>query len=669
MTPIDLVLDRLQYTGARTGSSFKCHCPAHDDRTESLSVTEKQDGTVMFKCHAGCDQDKVLAAMGLTWPDLFPNGSAPSSNGASPPKKSTSGKKNLGTPVAIYDYVDLAGNVLHQTLRYEPKGEPKTFRQRRPDGKGGWIWKLDGVMTVLYRLRELVATPIDQWVFVVEGEKDADRLASLGLTATCNAMGGGKWKPDYNVWLTGRRVCIIADNDDTGRNHARDVASQLLGIAAEVKVLELPGLPDKGDVSDWLNAGGTADELIAMVEAAAPYVSTPTATPLSTGRISRRIEADYIRWGYTFAEDERDGSIYVNGERMDDALEATIKMRGRDEGYGGKGLPLAALSEMCLVLARRNRFHPVRDWLNSLVWDGQPHLQRLATYFKDKHPPIIEGGVRTSVFTTWIKRFMQGAIAKAMGNLDAQPPVPVLSGDQNIGKSYFPRWLASGIDPAFGIYSESPLNVEDPETERYQSLVWIWEISELGSTLRRADRDALKSFLTRTTAKFRVPYAKHPVTKPTLACFVATINNEVGFLTDPTGARRFLPVELESIDRRYSQDLDVSQLWAEAMHYYRQGATWKLTPAEEAVRDALADNAYVTSDTREGILKYFEIDPGNTNLWAYTIDIKQTLETNGIKTNVTAIGAELRKLTGSTSIERSINGRRGKGFYGVRLLP
>ena len=128
--------------------------------------------------------------------------------------------------------------------------EPKDFRQRRPDGNGNWIWKLDD-RRVLYRLPELLKYP-DATVFITEGEKDCDNVAALGHCATCVAA--GKWTDECVEALAGRDVVILEDNDDAGRAKARDAAQALQGTAKTIRVVSLPGLPDKGDVTDWLDA-------------------------------------------------------------------------------------------------------------------------------------------------------------------------------------------------------------------------------------------------------------------------------------------------------------------------------------------------------------------------------------------------------------------------------
>ena len=118
---------------------------------------------------------------------------------------------------ATYDYADADGKLLYQVVRYAPK----SFLQRRPDGNDGWIWDLEGVKRVLYRLPELLAAP-EHEVWIVEGEKDADRLASLGFIATTNAGGAGKWRSEFSDLLRGRHVVVLPDNDETGRRHGED---------------------------------------------------------------------------------------------------------------------------------------------------------------------------------------------------------------------------------------------------------------------------------------------------------------------------------------------------------------------------------------------------------------------------------------------------------------
>lgn len=214
--------------------------------------------TILVKCFARCETEGVLNKLGLELVDLFPPRDSlpplPFSMRTQPGGPPPGGKKI----VAEYDYRDAAGNVVFQKIRYEPKD----FRQRRSDGKGGWVWSLKGIDSdIPYHLDKISATQPGATIYVVEGEKDADRLLSLGLLATCSTGGAESWTDSHSAYLAGHHVAILPDNDPPGRLHAEIISKSLLGVAASVKTIELPGLPNKGDVSDWLDTGGTAQEL------------------------------------------------------------------------------------------------------------------------------------------------------------------------------------------------------------------------------------------------------------------------------------------------------------------------------------------------------------------------------------------------------------------------
>lgn len=155
--------------------------------------------------------------------------------------------------VATYDYTDQSGKLLFQEVRYKPKD----FKQRRPNENGGWIWNLKGIKLAPFNLPEVVKAST---VFVVEGPKDCLTIKSLGHVATTNPLGAGKWYPEYNEYFRGKEVVILPDNDHPGRNHAQNIASNLRGIAKSIKIVELPGLPEKGDITDWVNIPGNDKE-------------------------------------------------------------------------------------------------------------------------------------------------------------------------------------------------------------------------------------------------------------------------------------------------------------------------------------------------------------------------------------------------------------------------
>lgn len=148
--------------------------------------------------------------------------------------------------VAKYDYFDAAGKLAFQVCRMAPK----SFRQRRPDGRGGWHWNLEGVQPVPYRLADVMAA---SEVVIVEGEKDADALAALGICATTKAGGSGGWPEELTDYFAGKRVFVVPDNDDAGRKTAANTMAAVSRVAASVALCDIcAGMARKADVSDWL---------------------------------------------------------------------------------------------------------------------------------------------------------------------------------------------------------------------------------------------------------------------------------------------------------------------------------------------------------------------------------------------------------------------------------
>lgn len=269
MTPRDL-LHKFKNV-RRSGDGWTAQCPSHGDAHNSLSIGAGDGGRPLLYCHAGCTYEAICNAAGIN-----------------PHEGEERGARQFG---ATYDYRDEQGVLLYQVLRKEPKG----FVQRRPEGDG-WAYKLNGVRRVLYRFGDIIGAAAGARVFVVEGEKDADRLAGLGLVATTNAGGAGKWSDEFAEYLRGFNVVVIPDNDEPGVKHAQQVEQSLRGVAASVRVLRLPNIPPKGDVSDWLDAGHAADELRALADAA--QESAPAKAEGVALRIAcmADVAAEVVRW-------------------------------------------------------------------------------------------------------------------------------------------------------------------------------------------------------------------------------------------------------------------------------------------------------------------------------------------------------------------------------------
>lgn len=247
---LDDVLSQLKGV-RRSGDGYVALCPAHDDTRQSLSVKEIEEDEVLVHCFAGCEFGEVADCLDL--PQISSNG-------------------NKSEIIAAYDYHDQHGTLAYQVVRLWPK----SFRQRRPDGQGGWEWGLGDTERLPYRLPQVLkAVEKGRRVFVVEGERDVQTLENLGFVATCNSGGAGKWYPNMNKALTGAHVVLLPDNDDVGKKHAEAVKQELAGLAASVRVCYLPDLPPKGDVTNWVRNGGNAEELKRLVlEGSKPHSFT-----------------------------------------------------------------------------------------------------------------------------------------------------------------------------------------------------------------------------------------------------------------------------------------------------------------------------------------------------------------------------------------------------------
>jgi hypothetical protein len=264
----DVFLGRLR--GVRpAGTGWLAFCPAHEDRAKpSLSVTV-EGSRLLVHCFVGCTPEAIVRALGLRMRDLFLDGAgtAPREDTGEP----VDAPSHASRVVATYDYRDEQGDRLYQVLRFEPKA----FRPRRPDGR----WGLGDARRVLYRLPDLAGQARS---VLCEGEKDVEALWALGIPATTSPGGASGWRDEYAAQLVAagvREVVILPDHDEAGERYAAAVARACLAQGLGVKLVRLPDLPLKGDVSDWLANGGTGPALTALIEA------TPILDPGDVNRL------------------------------------------------------------------------------------------------------------------------------------------------------------------------------------------------------------------------------------------------------------------------------------------------------------------------------------------------------------------------------------------------
>jgi hypothetical protein len=377
------------------------------------------------------------------------------------------------------------------------------------------------------------------------------------------------------------------------------------------------------------------------------------------GSKKRYKSKDYLlafkQLGYSFRMNDIADKIEVNHIPITDEKAGEIRAKMRDAGFYRSH----EMEDVYAWEASKNRYHPIKDYLLSITWDGKDYISQLASYFNDSY----------GMFTTWIRKWMIGACAKVFEA--EQNPMLVLDGPQGIGKSEFARWLAS---PMPDYFLEAPINTDDKDSEIRLMSYWIWEVSELGATTRKADYEALKAFLTTRKVTVRKPYGRHDIIKPALASFVGTINNSSGIFSDPTGSRRFILSKIEDISWDYSSDLDPSDVWAEAMAAYLAGETWKLT-RDEFIKSQQINEEYDVADPIEDLVKkFFDLDVARDDWWLPTSDILAILQDptrGGLKGstrgNAMGLAAVMTKL-GHEKKKRVNNiGQKVWGYTGIQL--
>lgn len=286
-SPVNDLLSRLEAVTPAGDGQWKARCPAHDDRNPSLSITAGDDGTALVRCWAGCETESICTAVGLSLADLFPDRPGATSSRPAPAKRERKADATFSTcnealreldrrekrkgrqRVRLWTYHDAGGVPVGVVVRYEtPDGSKAVIPiSRQPDGQ--WSIRAMPEPRLLYQLPTMAGA---ERVYVTEGEKAADAIISLRLVATtspggCKAASKADWSP-----LAGKQVIILPDADEPGERYAEEVIRLLSSLTPTptIKVVRLPGLPAGGDAVEWIEAGGTRDDLTQLVESAEP---------------------------------------------------------------------------------------------------------------------------------------------------------------------------------------------------------------------------------------------------------------------------------------------------------------------------------------------------------------------------------------------------------------
>jgi len=396
------------------------------------------------------------------------------------------------------------------------------------------------------------------------------------------------------------------------------------------------------------------DEIHAIAGSMSKYQPTLAATEVPIAPTNPK-SADYIAalraLGYDFRLNEMNDEVECNLSPISDPLRSLIRSQLRDFGYA----KVQIAEDAWIAEAFTNRYHPIRDYLKALTWDETDHIYDLAEFFEDTH----------GKFYQWLKRWMIGAVARVMLP-GVQNRMLILDGPQNVGKSYFARWLC----PLPQYYVEGPIQPDNKDDHVRLISSWVWEVAELGSTIRRADREALKFFISQETVTVRRPYGRNDMKKPATASFIGTLNSEGGFLSDPTGSRRFMATTVRHIDWAYAEAINVDQVWATAYALYQLGEPWNLTREEMQEADDINATYEIEDPVMDYILQDYVVEPENLDAFVATTTVINALRDRGARLGSTERSASMAvasamKSLGAIGGQKRIDGKRTRGYFGV----
>lgn len=382
--------------------------------------------------------------------------------------------------------------------------------------------------------------------------------------------------------------------------------------------------------------------------------------------------------GYHFTLNVLENYVFVNGKFLDDIEADIIQCKLVDLGLRNFTL----MDKVFHLMASDNRFHPVVDYFKALTWDGKDHLADLLKYLKFEELTITyadgsKADYNAAVFRKWLLGVVAQVMESSTGEvIRFQNPMLVLCGKQWAGKSTLVRWLCPAGDE---YHNEGSIDPEDEEHARLAVSKTVWEVTELSATMRKSDKDALKAFLTQTKSTYRPPWGRRPITKPRMCSYVGTVNPEGGFLSDVTGERRYLPVEVASIDWDYAAKVDKDQLWAQIFHEFMNGASPTLSPEEKAYSQDVQADHKVDDPLIDVFERVFVIDPGRANdpNWQmFTADIINQFNLSVhskpgmLHSEMKRAGKQVSEVLLALGLNPPKNvtkeGRKAKGYAGIR---
>lgn len=632
-------------------------CPAHPDKEASLTITQGNDGKTLLKCHAGCSSESVVLAAGLKMADLF------SENRLSEERRRMYIESREKRKIeAVYNYVSTNGEYAYTKIRLE--GKKMLFGMLNDERfeyglKGRSKKEFNAIFGSIPRIKEAIER--NEPIFIPEGEKDVNTLIKKGYAAfSCG--GANDWNKNVSELCNGAEVIILADNDDPGKKLAATIEKDLKGISKSVKIIvPMPDTP-KADITDYFEAGHTVEEFENLIRTGddTKYICTDVQQNQKQGigrkqAVTQENKADitggpalvfkFLDCNYdedgnvksvkqlvhnfevVMDKDSRfAGKIRLNEFAQQPYLYGSVPWENENNCRAWSSHDDSALFSLIQAdyglksrqdfadalknVSMRNKFHPVRELLDSLTWDGKEHIRSLLPEYL---------GAEDSDYTYQVMRlWMLGAVSRVYKPGSKFDYTIILQGSQGIGKSTFLKLMA--LDDSW--FNDSLDSLDSDKAVQSLTGSWIIELAELKSLARTAGGvESVKRFLTATQDKYRIPYERRADTFYRQCVFAGTTNKD-DFLQDGTGNRRFLIIHTgvtkpsKSLFIPEAMD-DIKQAWAEAVHIWKNEDPQLILP-EACIQQAKElQEANMADDGKRGIiLDYLE---GKTQVCAREI--------------------------------------------------
>ena len=614
------ILQHFNGVEKRNINKWQCKCPTHDDKNASLSVEQASDGRTLLKCHAGCNTRDIVSAVGLNMSDLY-----------------TQPKQSPSKLVEEYTYTP----TLKKSRLIDANGN-KTFRWHS-FVNNKWCSGTNKQKLPLYN-QQILSSLKDNIVYVVEGEKDVNTLTKYNLPSVCSPHGatkgndsGKKWLDSYTELFCGIDVIILQDNDDVGKSFANAIATKLLSKAKSVKVIDLtiafPKIKEHGDISDvaaMYPNGQFLPQLQTLIDQTIFFTANDTMTS--------NISTESVK-GKKLTNDVFKDVLSIMGITIKyNLVTSRMEVKGLPQNYSAQNsaelLP-SIIKDFCIkhdiklcstdnivghinLVADENRYNPIHEMLEKPMQCKNGHIEQLYEML----------GITDKTHQKLILKWLVQAVALSYNTIEnpiTSEFVLVFKGAQGIGKtsifrqiSVNPDWFVEGVT----------IDINNKDSIINATSGWITEIGELDSTLKK-EQSALKAFLTKRKDEMRLPYGRTITVKPRTTCFCATVNNDT-FLRDETGARRFVVIPLEKINKKTLYSLDsewFADIWRDAYQIYLKNPKFYLlsdSEIESINQDNLDYRCYVPCEEELRDKLDFTIPTSMWNVMSAT-DIKEKL--------------------------------------------